>query len=231
MSDTDGDPDRQLLDRTRIVLRPLASPLPLGLFAFALGSLVLGVSQLGAFGPGGGDPVVTTMLSVYVALPQLVAAVIAFLTREGTVATLLVLSAMTWPANLAVLATAPGTTTSAPRGVLYLGVGVILLLLGGSVVSTKPLVALLLLVVGFRFLSHGTYDLTGAGWLESVSGVAALATTGLAGYLALALGLEDNRHATVLPTGRRGGAARAFTAGLDTQIGSLHHEAGVRNQL
>ncbi len=82
-------------DRTGKVLRPLASPLPLSLFAFALGSLVVGVAQLLAFGPSGGDPTVTAMLAAFVALPQLLAAVIAFLTREATVATLPTLVAVT----------------------------------------------------------------------------------------------------------------------------------------
>lgn len=223
--------ERAVSDRTRIVLRPLASPLPLGLFAFALGSLVVGVSQLGAFGPGGGDPTVTAMLAAFVALPQLLAAVIAFLTREATVATLLALVGMSWPANIVVLALNPGAMTVAPRGVLFLGLGTILLLLGVAALAAKPFVGTLVLAAGARFVVNGVYDVTAIGWVEVVSGIAALVTAVLACYLALALALEDSRHQTVFPTGRRGAAARAFSADLDTQLGSLHHEAGIRNQL
>jgi uncharacterized protein len=218
------------LAHTRIVLRPLASPLPLGLFAFALGSLVVGCAQLGAFGPDGGDPVVTVMLAVFVPLPQLLAAVIAFLTREPVVATLLALAGMTWPAALVVQVLDPAVT-NAPRGVLYVGVGALLLLLGSTSVTAKPLVGLLVLVAALRFVANGLYDLSGVGWVQVTSGVAALATTGAAAYLGLALALEDTRHRTVLPTGRRGDAARAFTGHLPTQTGSLPREAGVRNQL
>lgn len=221
----------EVAERTRIVLRPLASPLPLGLFAFALGSLVVGVSQLGAFGVGGGDPTVTAMLAAYVALPQLLAAVIAFLTREATVATLLALVGMSWPANLVVITLNPDAMTNAPRGVLYLGVGVVLALLGISVLSAKPLVGALVLAAATRFLVNGVYDVTAVGWVERAGGSVALCTSVLAGYLALAFALEDSRHRTVLPTGRRGPAARAFDADLDTQLASLPHEAGIRNQL
>lgn len=218
-------------DRTRIVLRPLASPLPLGLFAFALGSLVLGVSQLGAFGPTGGDPTVTVMLAAFVALPQLLAAVIAFLTREATVATLLALVGMSWPANVVVLALNPGAMSNAPRGVLYLGVATVLVLLGLSALAAKPFVGALVLAAATRFVVNGVFDVTAIRWIEVVSGVASLVGAALAGYLALAFALEDSRHETVLPTGRRGAAARAFTSDLDSQLTAVAHEAGVRNQL
>lgn len=104
-------------------------------------------------------------------------------------------------------------------------------MLGGATVRAKPLVGLLVLVAGVRFGTNGFYDVTALAGVEPVSGIVALTTAALAGYLALALGLEDTRHRTVLPTGRRGSAARAITDGLDGQIASLSREAGVRSQL
>jgi uncharacterized protein len=38
---------RRIEAMTRVVLRPLASPLPLAFFAFGVGSLLLGCAQLG----------------------------------------------------------------------------------------------------------------------------------------------------------------------------------------
>jgi succinate-acetate transporter protein len=73
----DGDApegDVEALDRTSIVLRAYASPLPLGLFAFAIGNVLLSISHLGGFSPQD-TKVAMIMLATFIALPQFLAAV------------------------------------------------------------------------------------------------------------------------------------------------------------
>lgn len=217
------------LARTRVMVRPLASPLPLGLYAFAIGSVVAATEQLGAFAPEAARTV-NFLLAMFVAVPQLIAAVIAFLSREAVVATLLGLVAMTWPTNL-VIALLVTDATSAPRGVLFLAVAAVLTLMGTPALQGKPLVGILVMVAAVRYAASGLYDITGAGGWETASAIAGFGIAAFAGYLGLALALEDTRHRTVLPTGRRGEAATAFNGDLATQVASVPNEAGVRNQL
>lgn len=225
-----SDGGAEAYERTQIVLRPLASPLPLGLFAFAVGNVLLAISQLGGFGPA--DTRVTMMmLATFIALPQFLAAVIAFLTREPVVATLLGLLAVTWPTDLAVQEFT-GQTTSAPRGALFLAVAGVLVMLSVPGLAAKPLLSGVVLIAALRFATGGLYDLTASvGW-ERTSGAVAVAVAGAAAYLAMVLAFEDVRHRTVLPVGRLGAESRsAMESGLAAQAGSLPQEAGVRAQL
>lgn len=225
----ESESTEEQFEQTRLVLRPLASPLPLGLYSFAIGSLVVAVGQLGAFGPAD-TQTVNFLLATFVALPELVAAVIAYLSREAVVATLLGLVSLTWPTTLVVSLTTT-EMTSPPLGVLYLGVGGVLLMMGGPALQAKPLVGCLILVASVRYVTSGLWEVTGVTGWQIASGIAGLGIAGFAGYLGFALALEDTRHRTVLPTGRRGEAAMAFNGDLRSQIASLPNEAGVRNQL
>lgn len=215
--------------RTTITLRPLASPLPLGLFAFSIGSFLLGLSQLGVFAVQE-QTTVYLMCAVFVAVPQFLASVMAFLAREPIVATLLGLLAVSWPTQYAV-ALSSGSPTSGPRGALFLALGVTLLLLAVPGLTAKPLVSALVVVASLRFVAGGLYDLTSTTGWERVSGSLALVVVLLGGYLAVALVYEDVRHRTVLPVGRRGESRTAMEGGLAEQERSLPQEAGVRAQL
>jgi uncharacterized protein len=224
-------PDAGALDRTHIVLRAYASPLPLGLFAFAVGNVLLAVAHLGGFGP---EDTRTTMvmLATFIALPQLLAAVLGFLTREPLVATLLGLLAVTWPTDV-VVQQYTGEATNGPRGVLFLALAGVLVLLSLPGLPAKPLFSAVVLVAAARFVAGGLYDLTASVAWERASGAVAIAVAAGAAYLAVALVLEDIRHRTVLPVGRVGGteSRSAMEGGLAAQAGHLTQEAGVRAQL
>lgn len=75
------DPQRQVEDVTRIVLRPLASPLPLGFFAFGMGSVLQSALQFGLV-PQGEVPYLALVFGVFVFPLELLAAILAFPARE-----------------------------------------------------------------------------------------------------------------------------------------------------
>jgi succinate-acetate transporter protein len=89
-----------------------------------------------------------------------------------------------------------------------------------------------LLTATFGYLARDVVAGTGMGvlagtWLSIVG----LVLCALARYAALAMALEDARHATVLPLWRRGTGVSALDAGLPTQLAGVEQEAGVREQL
>jgi hypothetical protein len=172
------------------------------------------------------------MLATFIALPQLLAAVLGFLTREPLVATLLGLLSVTWPTDL-VVQQYTGEATNGPRGVLFLSLAGVLLLLSLPGLRAKPLFSAVVLVAAARFVAGGLYDLTASVAWERVSGAVAIAVAAGAAYLAVALVLEDIRHRTVLPVGRIGGteSRSAMEGGLAAQADHLPQEAGVRAQL
>jgi succinate-acetate transporter protein len=221
----------EAFERTSIVLRAYASPLPLGLFAFAVGNVLLAIAHLGGFSPAD-TRVAMVMLATFIAVPQFLAAVLGFLTREPLVATLLGLLAVTWPTDV-VVQQYTGQMTSAPRGALFLALAGVLVLMSLPGLTAKPLFSVVVLVAALRFAAGGMYDLTAStGWMRT-SGVVAVVVAVGAAYLATALVIEDVRHRTVLPVGRLGGteSRSAMEAGLASQARSLPQEAGVRAQL
>jgi len=76
------DRRREVEDATRIVLRPLASPLPLAFFAFGSGSALQSALQLGLIPPEEGS-ILALVLGAFVFPPLTLAAILDFLTREG----------------------------------------------------------------------------------------------------------------------------------------------------
>jgi succinate-acetate transporter protein len=221
----------EAFERTSIVLRAYASPLPLGLFAFAVGNVLLAISHLGGFSPAD-TRVAMIMLATFIALPQFLAAVLGFLTREPLVATLLGLLAVTWPTDV-VVQQYTGQVTSPPRGALFLALAGVLVLMSIPGLTAKPLFSAVVLVAALRFAAGGMYDITASTAWMRVSGVVAVVVAVGAAYLATALVIEDVRHRTVLPVGRLGGteSRSAMEAGLASQARSLPQEAGVRAQL
>ena len=109
-------------DLTRVVVRPLASPLPLAFFALAVASVVNSCLQLGII-PMSEARTTVVEIAVFATPVQALAAVLAFLTREPLVATGIGLIAILWPTTaVALLGAADGKTTSTSLGILYLAV-------------------------------------------------------------------------------------------------------------
>lgn len=213
----------------RVVVRPLGNPLPLGFLALMVATAALAMLQLHVLVPEQGRIVATGVLALTVPL-QLVASVLGFLARDPVAGTGMGVLAGTWASiGFALLESPPGATSPA-LGVLLLCSAVAMCV--PTVAATGKLAALLVMgLSALRFAVTGVGELVGssswltaAGWVGVVLGI-------IAAYAALAFEVEDVRHRTVLPVGRRAGGADTMTGDAGAELGSLVHEAGVRNQL
>lgn len=215
---------------TRIVLRPLASPLALGFLALGGATVVLSGLQLGWFGPG--ETTAVALVLVLFGFPlQFLAAVFGFLTRDPVAATGMGVLAASWLTTGLVKLLAPPGATSAALGVLLIFAGAALTIpaLGASFGKLVP--ALVLFTASVRFVLSGIYQVTAEIPVQFAAGIVGLVLLGLALYAALALELEDVRHGTVLPVLRRGMGRIAIRGTSTEQFAGIEHEAGVREQL
>ena len=225
-----GDDQRKVEEITRIVLRPLASPLPLAFFTFGIGSILQSAFQFGVVPPDESRNL--ALIFGGVVFPSMfLAAIFAFLSRETLGATALGLISFSWLATSLVTYTSFPDPTSAALGILDIALATILLLLGTLGVLGKPVLSAVILLAFFRFGLNGIYELTASATAQTASGVVGCAIFAAALYGGLALGLEDVQHRTVLPFGRRGEAREAIEGGIAEQIGLVEREAGVRKQL
>jgi succinate-acetate transporter protein len=224
------DSKRGVEDVTRIVLRPLASPLPLGFFAFGVGSVLQSALQFGLI-PQSEVQNLALLFGVFVFPLELLAALLAYPSRETVAATILSIIAFSWLGAAVVTYTVAPDATSPSLGILYLAISLILLLLGGVGALGKPLLASVMFLAFFRYGLNGLYELLALGWMQTASGAIGCAIFAVSLYGGLALSLEDTMHRTVLPFGRRGEARQAFEGGLSEQVGSIEQEAGIRKQL
>ena len=224
------DSQRQLESVTRIVLKPLASPLPLGFFAFGMGSVLLSALQFGLIPPAEVQNL-ALLFGTFVFPLEFLAALLAFPARETVGATILSIIAFSWLATAIVTYVSAPDPTSPTVGYLYLSISAILLLLGAVGVLGKPLLASVMFLAFFRYGLNGLYELLALGWVQTVSGIVGCAIFALSLYGGLALALEDVQHRTVLPFGRRGEARDAIEGDLGKQVGPVEREAGVRKQL
>lgn len=188
---------------TRLVLRPLATPLPLGFLALALATTVFAAVQLGWVPPDQGR--IAALTAVAATLPlQLLASVFGFLTRDPVAATGMGVLAGTWAVvGLATLTSPPGTA-SGGLGVLLLCSAVSMSVPAAAAATSKAVPALVMGLAALRFAVTGAYELTGSGGWKGAAGLVGLVLAAVAVYAALAMELEGTTGRTVLPLGRRG---------------------------
>ncbi|SEL95241.1 GPR1/FUN34/yaaH family protein [Blastococcus sp. DSM 46786] len=229
MTSSDGSV-RPGADPVRITLRPLGSAVPLGFFVFGTGMAVLGGIGLGWI-PIPQVPQAGVLLLTFVAPLELIAAVFAFLSRDGLAGTGLGVFAGSWATvGVQYLVGRPGST-SVVLGLYLLTFAAVVLLLGVIATNGQLLLAVILFVAAVRTLLAGLYELPAATGLQTAAGTLSLAITVLAFYGAAALLLEDTAHRTVLPLGRRNQARTALDQPLAQQTEQLEQEAGVRRNL
>jgi uncharacterized protein len=210
--------------RPEIFLRPLGSPLPLGMAGLAVASLVVSGIDLGWVPAADGHQVGLMLLVAGVPL-QLLGCAFALPARDGAAATSMGLLSIGWMAMGLTRLLAPPGTTSDSLGLVLLGIGVLLSASALGQGAGKPLVGLTLGLAATRLLLSGLHELTGSGGLQTASGIAGLAVVAAAGYLTAALQVEESEGKAVLPIGRRGRARREADANGAAQ------EPGVRAQL
>jgi uncharacterized protein len=212
-----------------IVLRPLASPLPIGFFAFAIGSFLFSALELGWIAHTQAPELATIML-VFVAPIELLASILAFWARDNGGATALGLFGMTWGTVGAILLTSP-TARSSMLGLFLICMGAVILAFAVTSAFGKPVLSIVGLLSCARFIVTGVYQIHGGFRWEHISGWIGLPMSAAAFYLALALMIEDTQRQTVLPLGRRGAARSALESHLRDQVEAIEREAGVRRQL
>jgi hypothetical protein len=216
-------------DLTRVMLRPLATPLPLGFLALAIGSCLLSALQLGWISPSTTPQVALAVLTLVVPL-ELIAAVFAFLIRDVVMATGLGLLTGSWAAfGTLLLAGRPGGT-SPVVGILAICVAVALLVPAAAASWSKPVAAAIMAVASARFALTGVFELDGGPAWKTTTGVLGVVLLATAAYGSLALALEDARHRAVLPIKRRSTSHYAMSGQLGHQLESLPTEAGVRQE-
>jgi succinate-acetate transporter protein len=200
----------------RVVLRPVASPLPLGFLALALGTTAFAAVQLAWVQPTEGRVAALAALAATAAL-QLVAAVIGFLARDVAAATGMGVLAGTWATiGLATLGSPPGST-SPGLGVFLVAAGACMLVPAAAAIG-KAVGATVMTVAGIRFAVTGAYELTGSAAWKAAAGWTGLLLGLIALYAALALALEGSLARTVLPVGRSGRAELSGEPGIRPQL-------------
>jgi succinate-acetate transporter protein len=219
-------PDAQ----TRIILRPIGSPLPLGFFAFAVGIAMTSLLSLDVF-PQQDARQVAVILVAFTGPLEALAAVFAFLGRDVGSGTAFSILGGSWVlTGLSMLSAAPGARSPVLSAFDFV-LALILLLLAGSAIAGKPALGMLLVASGVRFVLSGLQQLSGQVTLAHWSGIIGLVIAAVGLYGGLATIPEDSRGRLVLPTGRRGRARESLEEGLDAQLAGVQSEAGVRNQL
>lgn len=217
--------------QVRIVMRPIGSPLPLGFFAFGIGTMLYTGLQLDWIPPDEA-PTVAVFLVALVGPLELIAALFAYLGRDAGAATTLALLGATWIAvGSALLGTTEGQTSVAV-GFFLLVIAASLLLLLIPSLPAKPYLAAVIALAVARFSLTGVFQMEpSATWAETAAGWLGLPLAAASAYGALALLLEDAQKETILPTARRRAARAAVEEGPEAQTAGLESEAGVRNQL
>jgi len=224
------DDGRENVPPVRIVTRPIGSPLPLGFFAFGVGTLLLTGLQLG-WVPMEGTRTIAVMLVAFVGPLEVLAGIIAYLARDAGSATALGILGAAWiGTGSALLATTPAQTSAALGFFLLIIAGVLVLLLIPAIPGKAYLAVVLALAV-VRFALTGVYEMDMASWAREASGWLGVPLAAASAYGGLALLLEDAQKQTILPFARRGAAERAIEGGPEEQIAHIETEAGVRNQL
>jgi len=221
---------RRLEQVTRVTLRPMAGPMPIGFVALAGATIPLAALNLGWIPVGEAKTIATIMLAFVFPL-QLLASIFGTLTRDGVAATAMAILAGTWATVGLVMMTSPPGATSEGLGVFLLVAAVAMVWPAIGAWLGKLVPALVLTGAALRFATAAIYHLTGSttwkditGWVGVVLGVLAL-------YAALASLLEGVSKKTVLPMGRRRRGRLAVEGGFTDQVVDLTHEPGVRNQL
>jgi succinate-acetate transporter protein len=222
--------DGSLAPYARITLRPIGSPLPLGLLALMCAGVLLSLEQIGALALDQGRPIALILIGFVVPL-ELLAAILSFLARDTVAGTGLSLFTGAWLATALVsLSSQPGATSPALGSFLFaLSAAMVVLIAGASFGKAGP--AVVIVFGAARFLVTGLYEVTGSTGLERAAAVLGFGLAAAALYSALATVVEDVQGEMKLPMGRRAKARDALEAPFSAQLDRLEHEAGVRQQL
>ncbi|MBO0820567.1 MAG: hypothetical protein J2P26_06920 [Nocardiopsaceae bacterium] len=226
----DGRLDPEDRVEFRVMLRPLASSLPLGFFAFTVGTVLLSALELN-WVPVGQDANLMILVLAFVVPMEALSGVFAFLARDSGAATGLTTLSAAWLATSILVLRGPPGALSLPLSVFMLTLATLMLIMSVTAVTGKPLFGVLLLTGACRFALTGVYQASGIATVEQVAGWLGIPLAVFALYGGLALLLEEAHQRTVLPLGRRGRSRTSLEGGFSHQIHQTEQEPGVRRQL
>jgi len=219
-----------LQERVSITVRPIATPVTLGLFGLAAATLTLSGLQLGWVAAAEGKNVALALIG-FAFLAQGLAAIFAMLARDGTVATAMGVLGLSWLVVGLTLYTSPPGATSDALGLFLVFTSVAMAANAITSSLSKLVPALVFGTASLRFLLTAIYQLSdGDGW-KTAAGVVGLFLFALAVYAAWASELEDATGKSVLPMGRRNKGRIALEGSLFEQVRDLPNKPGVRSML
>jgi succinate-acetate transporter protein len=221
---------RQTQSQVRIVLRPYASALPLGCFAFAIGNALYSAFLLHWI-PQAETRTLATLLIGFVAPLELLPCILAFLCRDTGAASAMGIFGFAWIVQgVSLLETGPGAASVA-TGIFLLALAVCLAILTAVTIGGKPMLGIMLVVAAVRSVFAALVEFGMHSWLGVTAAALGLGITAIAFYAALGLLLEDVKGIELPMTFRQKDAQAAMQGGLEDQVEHLHREAGVRSQL
>jgi uncharacterized protein len=219
------EPDAQ--EMTRIVLRPIGSPLPLGFFTVAIDNVLVSALQWGLV--PGADRRAVALIVFPAFIVQAIAGLFALGARDSIAGTLMLSFATTWLVDTLVLYLNPPGAAAA-LGIFYVVFAVFISLMLTSALRKRALAAVLI-VAAPRFLISGVAELTGNQALSRTGAALGFLLAAVAMYTAFALLMEDARGHPVLPIGRLGPARQATQGSLAFELRDIQRQAGVRRTL
>jgi succinate-acetate transporter protein len=219
------EPDLRAM--TRIVLRPIGSPLPLGFFTVAIDSVLISALQWGLLPLADRRAVALIVFPAFVV--QVIVGIFAFQGRDSIAATLMMSFATTWLADALIFYVYPPGATAA-LGMFFIVFAVFAAFMLASALLKRALAAVLMVAVP-RFLISGVALITGNHALDQAGAVLGFLLAAVAMYTAFALLMEDSRGREVLPIGRLGAARHATHGSLAFQLRDIERQAGVRRTL
>ncbi|HJS94500.1 MAG TPA: hypothetical protein VJ741_09565 [Solirubrobacteraceae bacterium] len=211
----------------RIFLRPIGSPLTIGMSGLAIASLVESGVALKWVPSSEGVQAGLILIAVPFVL-QLLASIFSYLARDGAAGAAVGVLATTWLVLGLSHVTAGTGKPIAVIGLLLVAAGGVLALSAIAIGIGKPLPAAVIMLAALRFGLDGVHDLSGTAFWQHIAGVIGLVVCAGAAYCVLAFELEGQQRRTMLPTLRRGRGELAVSAGVDAQMDGVAHEAGVR---
>lgn len=213
---------------SRVTLRPIGAPLPMGFLALAVGSFVLAGHQLHWIAAAQQHPLALCLL-VFVVPLQATSAVFGLLARDVIAATGMAVLTGTWFAVGVVLRTSPPGQVSGALGLLLIASASALITIAATAILTKPVATAVIGLSGLRFASAGIYQLNDITAWRTTTAMIGLLLSAVAWYAGCALLLEDLAHRPVLPTFRRHQPPPDPQAALAEDTHHIAVEAGVRN--
>ncbi len=214
----------------RIVLRPYASALPLGCFAFGIGNALLAAFVLHWI-PAIEKETLAIMLLGFVAPLEFVPCVMAFLSRDTGAATAMGIFASAWIVMGVQLLTSDPARPSRAAALFLILLAICLVILTVVTFSGKPLLGVLLTTAILRSVSAAICQFGIHGSMDTLSAILDALVALLAFYSGLAFLLEDIQQKPSRMTFRRKAAKQAIEGTLRDQVKHISNEAGVRQQL